>query len=124
MALWRRLWLRSPGDPYTPRGPHPHHTRPERADATARSSTKESFVFKDGRTGAVTNSAFGAVYGVVDGKSYPVCDSAGYASFGFGYRRCAGEYLTVEFVKEFLRTVWNEKLTSSSLTLARQRKCR
>ncbi|MFE2093447.1 hypothetical protein [Streptomyces sp. NPDC059460] len=50
---------------------------------------------------------FGAVYGVVDGMPYPVCDSAGYASFGFGYRRCAGELLTTAFLKEVLRTVWN-----------------
>ena len=79
---------------------------------------KESFGFKDGRNGEVTNSAFGAVYGVVDGEPYPVCDAAGYAPFGFGYRRCAGEYLTVEFVKEFLRAVWKGKLTFEKRDLA------
>jgi hypothetical protein len=78
---------------------------------------KESLAFKDGRSGEVTNSAFGAVYGVVDGKPYPICDTAGYAPFGFGYRRCAGEYLTVEFIKEFLRRVWNEKLSFVKLDL-------
>jgi hypothetical protein len=78
---------------------------------------KESFAFKDGRTGVVTNSAYGAVYGVVDGKTYPIIDTAGYAPFGFGYRRCAGEYLTVEFIKEFLRAVWNAKLTFVKLDL-------
>jgi len=60
----------------------------------------------DGRRAELTNSAFGAVYGVVDDTPYPVCDAAGYAPFGFGYRRCGGEQLTIEFVKEFLRTVW------------------
>ncbi len=78
---------------------------------------KESFAFKDGREGAVTNSGYGAVYGVVDGKTYPIIDTAGYAPFGFGYRRCAGEYLTVEFIKEFLRAVWNAKLTFVKLDL-------
>jgi hypothetical protein len=78
---------------------------------------KESFAFTDGRDGEVTNTAFGAVYGVVDGKPYPICDTAGYAPFGFGYRRCAGEYLTVEFIKEFLRNVWNQELSFVKLDL-------
>lgn len=65
------------------------------------------FKLNDGRQAEVTNSAFGAVYSVVDGTAHPVCDAAGYAPFGFGYRRCGGEQLTVEFLKEFLRTVWN-----------------
>ncbi|MFC4039625.1 hypothetical protein ACFO1B_14460 [Dactylosporangium siamense] len=59
----------------------------------------------DGRQAEVTNGAFGAVYSVVDGTEHPLCDTAGYAPFGFGYRRCGGEQLTVEFLKEFLRTV-------------------
>ncbi len=67
-----------------------------------------AFAVSDGRWAEVTNSAFGAVYGVVDGTAYPVCDTAGYAPFGFGYRRCAGEQLTTEFIKEFLRTVWKD----------------
>ena len=58
----------------------------------------------------MTNSAFGAVYGVIDGESYPICDDAGYAPFGFGYRRCPGELLTVGFVKDLLRKVWAEKI--------------
>jgi len=64
------------------------------------------FKLSDGRQAEVTNSAFGAVYGVVNGTPYPLCDAAGYAPFGFGYRRCAGEQLTTEFLKEFLRMVW------------------
>jgi len=64
------------------------------------------FAVSDGRRAQLTNSAFGAVYGVVDDTAYPVCDTAGYAPFGFGYRRCAGEQLTVEFFKELLRKVW------------------
>lgn len=64
------------------------------------------FKLNDGRQAEVTNSAYGAVYPVVDGVAHPVCDAAGYAPFGFGYRRCGGEQLTVEFLKEFLRTAW------------------
>jgi hypothetical protein len=79
---------------------------------------KDGLAFKDGRDGEVTNSAYGAVYGVVDGKSYPLPDTAGYAPFGFGYRRCAGEYLTMEFLKEFLRSVWSRQLTFVTLDLA------
>ena len=69
------------------------------------------FPVKDGRKAEVTNSAFGAVYGVVDGKALPVCDYAGYAPFGFGYRRCAGELLTIFMLKDFLRKVWSEKIS-------------
>lgn len=75
------------------------------------------FTVKDGRRADLTNSAFGAVYGVVDGTAYPVCDTAGYAPFGFGYRRCGGEQLTTEFVKEFLRTAWSRGITFVTLDL-------
>jgi cytochrome P450 len=78
---------------------------------------QEAFAFKDGRQGQVTNSAFGAVYAVVEETAHPLCDAAGYAPFGFGYRRCAGEYITVEFIKEFLRAVWNRKISFVKLDL-------
>ena len=79
--------------------------------------TAESFPVQDGRRAELTNSGYGAVYGVVDGTAHPVCDTAGYAPFGFGYRRCAGEQLTVEFLKEFLRTAWREKVSFVKLDL-------
>jgi hypothetical protein len=79
--------------------------------------SKESFAFKDGRKGEMTNSAFGAVYGVVDGKAQPLPDTAGYAPFGFGYRRCAGEYITMEFIKEFLRKTWKDKISFVKLDI-------
>ncbi len=56
----------------------------------------------------ITNSAFGTVFGVTDGNPSPVCDYAGYAPFGFGYRRCPGELFTIEVFKDFLRKVWND----------------
>ena len=79
--------------------------------------SKEAFTVKDGRNGEIANSAYGAVYGVVDGTAYPVCDTAGYAPFGFGYRRCAGELLTVEFFKELLRKAWADRLSFVKLDL-------
>ena len=39
-----------------------------------------------------------------------MCDHAGYAPFGFGYRRCAGEFLTVYAIKDFLRKVWRDRI--------------
>jgi hypothetical protein len=66
------------------------------------------FAVSDGRRAELTNSGFGAVYGIIDGRAYPVCDTAGYAPFGFGYRRCPGEQLTTEFLKQWLRTVWRD----------------
>ncbi len=79
---------------------------------------KASFAFKDGRQGQVTNSAFGAVYAVVGDTAHPLCDTAGFAPFGFGYRRCAGEYITIEFIKEFLRAVWHGQISFVKLDLA------
>lgn len=74
---------------------------------------------KDGRDVQIPNSAFGTVYGVTAGQTYPVCDYAGYAPFGFGYRRCPGEQLTIEFIKDFLRQVWRDKIVFKTLDLRR-----
>ena len=78
---------------------------------------REEFALKDGRRAEVTNSGFGTVYGVVDGTVYPVCDTAGYAPFGFGYRRCAGEHLTVAVIKDLLRAVWKDGIEFITLDL-------
>jgi cytochrome P450 len=59
---------------------------------------------------ALHNSGFGTVYGVVDGKPIPVSDHAGFAPFGFGYRRCPGEQFTIKVFEEFLRKVWMDKI--------------
>jgi cytochrome P450 len=72
---------------------------------------------KDGRKVGVTNSGFGTVFGVVDGKPKPVCDYAGFAPFGFSYRRCPGEQLTIQVFEEFLRKVWRDKIVFRKLTL-------
>ena len=71
----------------------------------------------DGRKAGLTNSGFGTVFGVVDGKPLPVCDYAGFAPFGFGYRRCPGEQLTIEVFADFLRKVWRDKITFHKLNL-------
>ncbi len=76
---------------------------------------------KDGRNAAMTNSAFGTVFGVVDGKPLPVCDYAGFAPFGFGYRRCPGEQLTIQVFADFLRKVWRNKIIFRSLHLPNPR---
>jgi hypothetical protein len=78
-----------------------------------------SFDVKDGRKASLTNSAFGTVFGVADGKPLPVCDYAGFAPFGFGYRRCPGEQLTIRVFEDFLRKVWSQKITFSRLNQAR-----
>jgi hypothetical protein len=77
-----------------------------------------NFDIKDGRKAKITNSGFGTVFGVIDGKSFPVCDYAGFAPFGFGYRRCPGEQLTIQVFEDFLRKVWREKIVFRKLNLA------
>ena len=51
-----------------------------------------------------------------------MCDTAGYAPFGFGYRRCGGELLTVEFIKELLRKVWSDGIEFVTLDLEQPEK--
>jgi hypothetical protein len=69
----------------------------------------------DGRNVGVTNSGFGTVFAVADGKPLPVCDYAGFAPFGFGYRRCPGEQLTIDVFSDFLRKVWHDKIVFRKL---------
>jgi cytochrome P450 len=71
---------------------------------------RTEFDVKDGRKAVMHNSGFGTVYGIVDGKPLPVCDYAGFAPFGFGYRRCPGEQLTIQAFEDFLRKVWTDKI--------------
>jgi cytochrome P450 len=47
---------------------------------------------------------------VADGRPLPVCDHAGFAPFGFGYRRCPGEQLTLMAFEDQLRKVWTDRL--------------
>ncbi len=70
---------------------------------------------RDGRNTGVTNSGFGTVFAVSDGKPLPVCDYAGFAPFGFGYRRCPGEQLTIDVFSDFLRKVWSDKIVFRNL---------
>src|ERR1700751_4450819 len=77
-----------------------------------------NFEVKDGRKANITNSGFGTVFAVVDGAGHPVCDSAGFAPFGFGYRRCPGEQLTIQVFEDFLRKVWRDKIVFRKLNLA------
>jgi hypothetical protein len=77
-----------------------------------------NFEVKDGRKANITNSGFGKVFGVVDGTSHPVCDYAGFAPFGFGYRRCPGEQLTIHVFEDFLRKVWRDNIAFRKLNLA------
>ena len=76
----------------------------------------------DGRNAGLTNSAFGTVFGVADGKPMPVCDYAGFAPFGFGYRRCPGEQLTMHVFEDFLRKVWKDKIEFVKLQLPSPKK--
>jgi hypothetical protein len=77
-----------------------------------------NFEVMDGRKARITNSGFGTVFVVAEGRSYPVCDYAGFAPFGFGYRRCPGEKLTYLVFGDFLRKVWRDKIVFRKLDLS------
>jgi cytochrome P450 len=76
----------------------------------------KTFEVKDGRKAALHNSAWGTVFGVVDDRPLPVCDYAGFAPFGFGYRRCPGEQLTLMAFEDLMRKVQRDKLEFVKLT--------
>jgi cytochrome P450 len=80
---------------------------------------RTAFAVKDGREATMHNSAFGTVYGIAQGKPLPVCDYAGFAPFGFGYRRCPGEQFTIQVFEDFLRKVWKDKISFVKLNTAR-----
>ena len=67
-------------------------------------------------------TAHSARVGVANGKPLPVCDYAGFAPFGFGYRRCPGEQLTIQVFEDFLRKVWRDKITFHNLNLPNARR--
>jgi cytochrome P450 len=77
-----------------------------------------TFEVKDGRNVGLTNDGFGTVYPVVDDKPVPVCEQAGFAPFGFGYRRCPGEQFTIKVFESFLRKVWADKIEFRKLDIA------
>jgi cytochrome P450 len=79
---------------------------------------RTSFDVKDGRKAVIHNSGFGTVYGIVDGKPLPVCDYAGFAPFGFGYRRCPAEQFTIQVFEDFLRKVWKRGIEFEKLDTA------
>jgi hypothetical protein len=78
---------------------------------------REHLSVPDGRPIDLTNSIFGTVYPVVNGTPTPICDYAGYAPFGFGYRRCPGELLNIQVMRDLLTIVWNAKLTFTKLSI-------
>jgi cytochrome P450 len=69
-----------------------------------------SFDVKDGRKAELRNSGFGTVFAVADDRPLPVCDYAGFAPFGFGYRRCPGEQLTIMAFEDLIRKVAKDGL--------------
>jgi len=77
--------------------------------------SREDYHVKDGRDAAIPNSVFGVVYARVEDQVYPLCDDAGYAPHGFGYRRCAGEFINIGFFADLLRKVWRDKITFTPL---------
>ncbi len=79
---------------------------------------QESFAVRDGRPIDVTNSVFGTTYPVVDGVDTAICDYAGYAPFGFGYRRCPGELLNVRVMRDFLQIVWDQRIEFTKLSIS------
>jgi hypothetical protein len=80
---------------------------------------RRAFEVEDGRNVALHNSGFGTVYPVVDGKPLPVCDHAGFAPFGFGYRRCPAEQFTIQVFEDFLRKVWKSRIEFRKLDIAK-----
>ena len=94
----------------------PNSERAERLGLARCPFQHESYQVKDGRPNVdLVNSGFGTVYSAVDGKACPVVDDAGYSPFGFGYRRCPGEIMTVAVMEDFLDQLWREEKLGARL---------
>lgn len=76
------------------------------------------FQVKDDRPVVLPSSGYGTVHALIDGTPAALADSAGYAPFGFGYRRCAGEWFTVEAFKDFLRLVHDQNIVFDRMDIA------
>jgi cytochrome P450 len=79
--------------------------------------SQASMGVRDGRAVELPSNGFGTVHATVEGVPVPLVDHAGYAPFGFGYRRCAGEWLTVEVFKDVVRRIHGEGLVFRRLDL-------
>jgi len=94
----------------------PNEERAKRLGLAACPFHNETFKVEDGRSGVeLTNSGYGTVYPVVDGQACPVVDDAGYSPFGFGYRRCPGEQMTVMVIEDFLTELWTAERLKARL---------
>ncbi|MCY7295395.1 hypothetical protein [Alteromonas sp. a30] len=72
--------------------------------------TKSAIHTSDGRS--IENNLYGTDYArKSDGTACPVIETAGFSPFGFGYRRCPGELLTIGVFKTFLKFIWNNKIS-------------
>ena len=60
----------------------------------------------------------GPVSGLLHGNPLPVCDYVGFAPFGFGYRRCPAEQLTIKVFEDFLRKVSKSQIEFKKLDIA------
>lgn len=67
--------------------------------------------FAGRRASWMLNSVWGTVYP----EGNPVFDFAGYAPFGFGYRRCPGELFSIEMFIDLLRKIWVGGITFHNL---------
>lgn len=64
----------------------------------------------DGRS--IENNAFGTTFAKTkEGKACPMVETAGYSPFGFGYRRCPGELLTLDVFKTVLTKIHEYNVT-------------
>jgi cytochrome P450 len=86
--------------------PDRYNTAPTSHEINDAKCDQTGFARCPSRKAAIHNSGFGTTYGIVDGKALPVRDHAGFAPYGFGYRRCPGEQLTIQVFEDFLRKVW------------------
>ena len=99
-------------EPVCPRA-HQRRHRPsaDPADGPGPMSVPTNVVRRHRRSqGGLAQQRFGTVFAAADNRPLPVCDYAGFAPFGFGYRRCPGEQLTIMAFEDFIRKTASERL--------------
>ncbi len=71
-----------------------------------------NFQVKDGRKGGknVYEQRLLELFSVLSmARAFRFVTMPEFAPFGFGYRRCPGEQLTIQVFEDFLRKVWRDK---------------
>ena len=84
----------------------------------AKPNQGQTYFIRLGLSSLFISNSLWALRGSASFRMARECDYAGFAPFGFGYRRCPGEQLTIQVFEDFLRKVWKDNIEFQKLDIA------